>query len=151
MLPRWLNALLVVLQEAWSVRRDAHIRFLKLQVEILQSRLPSNRIIPGPLERRRLLKIGAEMDHAVKEAMDTFMAAIKIPSSAELLEHAISTRLSEPEARMDRLMRREAMYEKSYYRAIRELKIMQAERKGLLVAGRLVTRAVLRRSSPEDG
>ena len=33
MLPRWLNALLVVLQEAWSARRDARIRFIKLQPE----------------------------------------------------------------------------------------------------------------------
>jgi hypothetical protein len=53
MLPRWLSSLLLLFQEAWSARRDAHIRFLKLQVEILQSRLPGNRIIPDPLERRR--------------------------------------------------------------------------------------------------
>ena len=38
---RWLIALLVLLQEAWSTRRDAHIRFFKLQVEMLQSRLPA--------------------------------------------------------------------------------------------------------------
>ncbi len=61
MQPRWLMALLVVLSEAWSARRDAHIRFLKLQVEILQSRLPGNRVIPDPVKRRRLLKIGAEI------------------------------------------------------------------------------------------
>ncbi len=70
MLPRWLNSLLLLFQEAWSARRDAHIRFLKLQVEILQSRLPGNRIIPDPLERRQLLKIGAEMDHAVEHTLD---------------------------------------------------------------------------------
>ena len=33
-----LVALLVPLKEAWSARRDARIRFLKLQVEILRSR-----------------------------------------------------------------------------------------------------------------
>ena len=27
MWPRWLTALLVMLQEAWSVRRDAQVRF----------------------------------------------------------------------------------------------------------------------------
>ena len=48
MLPRWLIALLVLLSEAWSARRDAQIRFLKLQVEMLQSRLPGSRVIPGP-------------------------------------------------------------------------------------------------------
>ena len=30
MLPKWLMALLVLLLEAWSTRRDAHVRFLKL-------------------------------------------------------------------------------------------------------------------------
>ena len=62
--------MLLLFQEAWSARRDAHIRFLKLQVEILQSRLPGNRIIPDPLERQRLLKIGAEIDHAVEHTLD---------------------------------------------------------------------------------
>ncbi len=66
---RWLMALLVLLQEAWSTRRDAQIRFLKLQVEMLQSRLPGNRVIPDPLERRRLMKIGAEMEHAVEHTL----------------------------------------------------------------------------------
>ncbi len=70
MLPKWLNALLVVLQEARSARRDAQIRFLKLQVEILRSRLPGNRVVPDPAERRRLLKIGAEMGHAVEHTLD---------------------------------------------------------------------------------
>jgi hypothetical protein len=40
MWPRWFVALLVLLKEVWSARRDAHIRFLKLQVEILKARLP---------------------------------------------------------------------------------------------------------------
>ena len=70
MLPRWLTALFLLFQEAWSARRDAQIRFLKLQVEILQSRLPGNRVIPDPLERRRLMKIGAEMGHAVEHTLD---------------------------------------------------------------------------------
>ena len=70
MLPRWLSSLLLLCREAWSARRDAHIRFLKLQVEILQLRLPGNRIIPDPLERRRLLKIGGEMGHAVEHTLD---------------------------------------------------------------------------------
>jgi hypothetical protein len=50
MLPRWLIALLVLLHEARSVRRDAHIRFLKLQVEMLQDRLLGNRVIPDPCD-----------------------------------------------------------------------------------------------------
>jgi hypothetical protein len=57
MWPKWFVALLVMLKEAWSARRDAHIRFLKLQVEMLQERLPGNRVILDPVERRRLMKI----------------------------------------------------------------------------------------------
>ena len=49
MQPRWLMALLVLLHEAWSARRDAHIRFLELQVKMLQSRLPGNRSFRHPL------------------------------------------------------------------------------------------------------
>ena len=70
MLPKWLMALLVLLQEAWSTRRDAHIRFLKLQVEMLQSRLPGNRVILDPVERRRLMKIGAEVQHRVEDTLE---------------------------------------------------------------------------------
>jgi hypothetical protein len=40
MWPKWLVALLVLLREAWSARRDAHIRLLKLQAEMLKARLP---------------------------------------------------------------------------------------------------------------
>ena len=69
MQPRWLMALFVLFQETWSARRDTHIRFLKLQVEMLQSHLPGNRVIPDPLERRRLLKIGGEMSHAVEHTL----------------------------------------------------------------------------------
>ena len=63
-------AMFVLFQKAWSARRDTQIRFLKLQVEILQNRLPGNRVIPDPAERRRLLKIGAEIDHAVEHTLD---------------------------------------------------------------------------------
>jgi len=70
MLPKWLMALLVLLQEAWSTRRDAHIRFLKLQVEMLKERLPGNRVILDPVERRRLMKIGAEVQHKVEDTLE---------------------------------------------------------------------------------
>ena len=46
-LPNWFTAFLVMLMEAWSARRDAHIRFLKLQVQMLRSRLPGNRVRPS--------------------------------------------------------------------------------------------------------
>ena len=70
MLPRWLTVLLVMLQEMWSTRRDAHIRFLKLQVELLKERLPGNRVVLDPDERRRLMKVGVELDHQVEHTLD---------------------------------------------------------------------------------
>ena len=70
MVPKWLTAFLVMLQEMWSTRRDAHIRFLKLQVELLKERLPGNRVVLDPDERRRLMKIGAELDHKVDDTIE---------------------------------------------------------------------------------
>ena len=69
MLPKWLTALLVLLHELWSTRRDAHIRLLKLQVGMLKERLPGNRVILSPVERRRLMKVGAEIDHRVEDTL----------------------------------------------------------------------------------
>ena len=69
MQPRWLMALLVLFQEVWSARRDAHIRFLKLQVQVLQSRLPGNRVILNPVERKQLMKVGAETGHAIEDTL----------------------------------------------------------------------------------
>ena len=36
---------------------------------MFQSRLPGNRVIPDSVERRRLMKIGAEMNHAVEHTL----------------------------------------------------------------------------------
>ena len=69
MLPKWLVAMLVMLHEMWSTRRDVHIRFLKLQVELLKERLPGNRVVLDPDERRRLMKVGAEVDHKVEDTL----------------------------------------------------------------------------------
>jgi len=37
---------------------------------MLQTRLPGNRVIPDPTERRRLLKMWAEMDHSVEHTLE---------------------------------------------------------------------------------
>lgn len=57
---RWLYALLHLLHEAGAARRDARVRFLKAQVEILRRKLGGNRVIPSPDERLRLLAVGDE-------------------------------------------------------------------------------------------
>lgn len=67
MVPTWLIAVFVVLREAWSARRDARIRFLLLQIELLRQKLPGNRVILSPEDRLRLLRLGAAMDHEVHD------------------------------------------------------------------------------------
>lgn len=58
-----------VVFEAVSAKRDPQIRFMKLQLEILKSRLPGNRVILSPEERARLLKMGETLDHGVDGLM----------------------------------------------------------------------------------
>lgn len=64
---RWVHMLLALLAEVYSSRRDAQIRFLKLEVELLRAHIPGDRVILAPEERTRLLKLGAELDHRVHD------------------------------------------------------------------------------------
>lgn len=52
---RWLYFLPHFLTEANAARRDARIRFLKAEVEILRRKLCGNRVIPSPDDSARLL------------------------------------------------------------------------------------------------
>ena len=47
--------------EAGASRRDARIRFLHAQVEILRRKLGGNRVIPSPDDCARLLAIGSRV------------------------------------------------------------------------------------------
>ncbi len=67
MLPRWMMVVFWMLTEAWSIRRDARIRFLQAQVELLRQRVLGNRVILTPEERSRLLKLGASLEHRVDD------------------------------------------------------------------------------------
>jgi hypothetical protein len=69
MLPRWVQAMILLLAEAWSSRRDAQIRFLLVQVELLKQRLPEDRVILSSEERSRLLRLGEQMDHRVDDLL----------------------------------------------------------------------------------
>ena len=64
---RWLYVALHLLVEAGSARRDARVRFLKAQVEILRRKLGGNRVIPSPADRAHLLAIGQELGHDVSD------------------------------------------------------------------------------------
>ncbi len=52
-----------LLAEAWSTRRDARVRFLVAQIEMLRERVPGNRVIVCPEERARLIKLGGAVGH----------------------------------------------------------------------------------------
>ena len=67
MLPRWMMVVFWMLMEAWSPRRDARIRFLQAQVELMRQKMPGNRVIVTPEERSRLLKLGASLEHRVDD------------------------------------------------------------------------------------
>ena len=66
---RWFYVALHLLVEAGAARRDAQIRFLMAQVEILRRKLGGNRVIPSPDDRARLLAIGQELDHNVADVI----------------------------------------------------------------------------------
>ncbi len=67
MLPRWVIVLFTMLAEAWSVRRDNQIRFLKLQLELYREKVPGNRVILSPEERQRMLRLGKKLEHKVDD------------------------------------------------------------------------------------
>jgi putative transposase len=66
---RWFHIFAHLLVEARATRRDARIRFLKAQVEILRRKLGGNRVIPSPDDRARLLAIGQELKHNVADVI----------------------------------------------------------------------------------
>ena len=66
---RWFYVVAHLLVEAGAARRDARIRFLKAQVEILRRKLGGNRVIPSPDDRARLLAIGQELDYNVADVI----------------------------------------------------------------------------------
>lgn len=69
MFPGWVIMLFVLLAEHFSTRRSAQIRFLKLQIELLQKKLPGNRVILSPEDRELLMRAGAELDHNIHDVI----------------------------------------------------------------------------------
>ncbi len=50
---RWIYVAMHLLFESLAARRDARVRFLKAQVEILRRKLGGNRVVPSPDDRTR--------------------------------------------------------------------------------------------------
>ena len=63
----WLHAVLALLNERLEAGRDAKIRFLKAEVQILRRKLEGNRVILDPKDRCHLLRLGGEFGHRVKD------------------------------------------------------------------------------------
>ncbi len=63
-----LHALVWLIYESFSARRDAHVRLLRAENAILKSRL-KGRVICSPRERALLLNIGSELNHQVKDVI----------------------------------------------------------------------------------
>jgi hypothetical protein len=84
---RWFYVAMHLLLEASAARRDARIRFLKAEVEILRRKLGGNRVIPSPADRARLLAIGQELGHKVADIIG-MNTANHIAASAP--DHSIS-------------------------------------------------------------
>ncbi len=66
---RWLSALVHLLFESFQARRDARIRILLAQVEMLRRKLDRNRVILSPEDRAYLLRIGSELGHDVNDVL----------------------------------------------------------------------------------
>ena len=63
---QWIFTLIHLLLESFSSSRDAQIRFLREENQILRGRLDQQRLILLLEERLRLLAIGARLQHQVK-------------------------------------------------------------------------------------
>ena len=63
---RLFSVLLHLLREGFRARRDAQIRFLHAQVDMLRRKLDRNRVVLSPEDRAHLLRIGGELGHDVK-------------------------------------------------------------------------------------
>jgi hypothetical protein len=78
---RWLTVAVHLLAEAGAARRDARVRFLKAQVDILRRKLGGNRVIPSPDDRARLLAIGRERDSLAKNWSNVSSRHLSTPQS----------------------------------------------------------------------
>ncbi len=67
MLSNPFHTLLYLLFDLFTTQRNAQIQFLRKENHILRSRLDGQRLILSPEERNRLLAIGRQLKHQVKD------------------------------------------------------------------------------------
>ena len=64
------SLLIVFLTQLFMPRHNAQLRLLKTQIQILRTRVPTQRIILSPEEKAELLRIGAECGHEIDGLME---------------------------------------------------------------------------------
>ncbi|MEM9108898.1 MAG: integrase core domain-containing protein [Planctomycetota bacterium] len=74
--------------ETMATRRDARIRLLQAQIEMLQARVPGNRVILARAERSRLLRIGGELGHQ----LDDLLSIVAVKTYRRWLREAAAGR-----------------------------------------------------------
>src|SRR5690606_35472464 len=62
--------LLIFVAQLFMPRHNAQMRLLKAQIQILRTRIPTQRIILSPAEKSELLRIGAECGHDIDGLME---------------------------------------------------------------------------------
>jgi len=65
----WFFSMLRILIELHLSCCDAQLRMYKAQIDIVMARQDGNRIILSPEERSRLLRIGEELGHQLKDSI----------------------------------------------------------------------------------
>ena len=74
---------LTSLAKRWlQPRHNAQVQFLREQIRILRARIPSERIIVSPVERAELMRLGALLDHEVRDLIHTASSLGRTPSSS---------------------------------------------------------------------
>ncbi len=66
---RTVFALTALAAQWFRPRYNAKLQLLEAQIRILRSRIDTNRIVPTPAEKAELLRIGATIDHEIKDVM----------------------------------------------------------------------------------
>ncbi len=64
------SLLMAFLTQLFMPRQNAQLRLLKAQIQILRTRVPTQRIILSPEEKAELLRVGAECGHDIDRLME---------------------------------------------------------------------------------
>ena len=75
------SLLIVFLTQLFMPRHNAQVRLLKAQIQILRTRVSTQRIILSPEEKAELLRIGAEFGHEIDGLLEVAKPAEGVHSA----------------------------------------------------------------------